>query len=158
MTKKWQNGLALLVSIALVCLVDVVGRYYAPDAWYTELAKPSSVIPPWAYPYIWVPAYLLNAVCVWLVWLSRSKQKDVFGAVVFYLVQLILNMQWSNIFFGLHRIDFAFYEILVFLLFVVLTNVMFWRVNRLAGALYVPYTLLVTYLVWVNYQFLLLNP
>ena len=156
MNKKWQNGLALLASVGLVLFVDLLGRN-GPDAWYETLAKPWYMPPHWAYPIIWIPLYGINAFCAWLVWLERNRHKDVFGAVVFYLVQLILNMQFSNIFFKLHRMDIAFYEIVTLVVVVCLCNFMFWRVNRLSGVLYLPYTLFVAYQAVICFAFWQMN-
>lgn len=50
-------------------------------------------------------------------------------------------MVWSVLFFGYQRIDLALAEMGVLLLTVTAAAVLFWRIDRPAGALMVPYVL-----------------
>jgi tryptophan-rich sensory protein len=43
-------------------------------------------------------------------------------------------------FFGLERIACGLAEIVILLLVIIANTVMFWRIDRLAGMLYVPYS------------------
>ncbi len=63
-----------------------------------------------------------------------------------YLVQLVLNAAWTLIFFGLHRPDLAFIEIVVLWLSIVATMTAFHPVNAVAAWLLLPYLLWVTLL------------
>jgi hypothetical protein len=69
-------------------------------------------------------------------------------------VQLCLNLAWSFLFFGLQRIDLALLEIVILLVAVI---IMFWRIERLAGLLFVPYAAWVTYATILNASLWLLN-
>jgi tryptophan-rich sensory protein len=60
-------------------------------------------------------------------------------------VQLGLNALWSYLFFALHRVDLAFFEILVLWSMILIVGILFWQKVRLAGALMLPY------LVWVGF-------
>ena len=88
--------------------------------------------------------YLLIAVSGWLVW-RQSGSFSVSGPLPIYFVQLFLNAAWTPIFFGLHRPDLAFLEIVLVWLSVVVTILVFFPVSILAAAL------LLTYLGWITF-------
>ncbi|MDA0261571.1 MAG: tryptophan-rich sensory protein, partial [Proteobacteria bacterium] len=72
-------------------------------------------------------------------------------------VQLGLNLAWSFLFFGLQRIDLALVEIFILLAAITVNTIIFWRVDRLAGLMFVPYVVWVTYATVLNASLWLLN-
>ena len=73
------------------------------------------------------------AVAAWLVWrqggwAGAARPLTVFGA------QLVLNVLWSCLFFGLHRPGLAFVEVLALWALIQWTLVLFWQRSRTAGA------------------------
>jgi len=60
-------------------------------------------------------------------------------------IQLVLNMAWSAIFFGLENPGLAFVEVLLLWTAIAATMVAFWRLSTVAGILFVPY------LAWVSF-------
>jgi tryptophan-rich sensory protein len=62
-----------------------------------------------------------------------------------FALQLVLNVAWSWIFFGLHQPGWAFVEIIMLWLAIVATTAAFFRCSKIAGWLLVPY------LVWVSF-------
>ena len=66
-------------------------------------------------------------------------------------------MLWSWLFFHWHRMDLAFYELLLFWVVILATLVAFWRVRPLAGWLFVPYLLWVTFAGYLNLTLWRLN-
>ena len=72
-------------------------------------------------------------------------------------MQLCLNLALSFLFFGLQRIDLALLEIVILLVAVIANTIMFWRIERLAGLMFVPYAAWVTYATLLNASLWLLN-
>ena len=67
-----------------------------------------------------------------------------------FAVQLALNLGWSIVFFGFRQIGLALVEVVVLLAAIIATTTLFWRVDRLAGALFIPYGLWVAYASLLN--------
>jgi benzodiazapine receptor len=136
--------LMLLLFILLSAAVASTGAMFQPDAWYLELAKPSWTPPDWVFGPVWALLYLLMAIAAWLVWYpagwSRSRVP-----LMLYGVQLAFNAAWSWLFFGLHRIDLGFLDIMALWFALLATTLAFYRVRKLAGLLLLPY------LAWVAY-------
>ncbi len=74
-----------------------------------------------------------------------------------FAVQLGLNLAWSFLFFGFRQIGMALLEIVILLVVITANTILFWRIDRLAGALLVPYVLWVTYAMVLNAAIWLLN-
>lgn len=124
------------------------------NSWYTLLNKPSFSPPNWVFAPVWTILFLLMGIASYLVW---KRQKRIRTPLKFYGVQLILNFLWSYLFFGLHRPDLALLGILSLWVFIFLTTKSFYKVDRLAGLLFFPYLLWVSFAVFLNYSILTLN-
>ena len=92
---------------------------------------------------------MISSAHGWLVWRERGL-KGARGALALFGLQLALNILWSLIFFGLESPGAAFVEIAVLWLAVAATLVAFRRIKPLAGWLFVPYLLWVSYAAVLN--------
>lgn len=137
-----QQLTGLVVSIAAVAAVAVLGGLWTDTgqgSWYASLDQPDWNPPDAVFGPVWTALYLAMAVAAWLVWrpLDRSAERTL--ALGAYGVQLVLNLGWTGVFFGLERPGWALVEISVLALAVAVTIGLFWNLNRVAGALLVPY-------------------
>lgn len=90
--------------------------------------------------------YALMGVAAWLVWRKPGGTQQ---ALWLFVIQLGANALWSWLFFAWHQGALASIEVLVLLLLIAATIVSFWRLNRLAAVLLVPYIL------WVGFASIL---
>ena len=151
--------LALIVFL-VVCLAaaGIGGAVTTPKIgnWYATLAKPSWNPPNWIFGPVWSALYFCMAVAAWLVW----RQGGFTGAKVpltLFAVQLILNVLWSCIFFGLEMPGLAFVEVLFLWLAIAATMVTFWRISTVAGILFAPYLAWVSFASVLNFTIWRLN-
>lgn len=108
----------------------------AIPGWYAGLAKPPFNPPNGVFAPVWSALYVLMAVAAWRVWLKTGlKSRE----MALYAVQLALNFAWSFIFFGAHALGAALIELVVLFVFILATMLTFWRKDRIAGALFLPY-------------------
>jgi len=108
------------------------------DDWYLRLAKPDWTPPSWVFGPAWTVLYLMMAVAAWLVWQSDSWRATR-TALVLFLAQLVLNVLWSVLFFGMQRPDLAFADIVLLWLSILATILAFWKHSLVAAWLLVPY-------------------
>lgn len=141
-----------LVGFLVLCLVvsAIGGAVTATSVgtWYQTLQKPSFNPADWVFAPVWTVLYILMAIAGWRIWRLRRTRASRIALLVFAL-QLGLNLAWSFIFFGFQMIGLALAEILILLFAIMVTTVLFWRIDRVAGLLFVPY------LAWVAYATLL---
>ena len=149
-----------LFAFIILCLVvsSVGGAITATsvDTWYQSLEKPSFNPPDWVFAPVWTALYILMGIAAWRIWRLRATENTGKALSIFGL-QLGLNLSWSILFFGLQRIDLALIEIFILLVTIVINTIVFWRVDRLAGLIFVPYVLWVTYATILNASIWLLN-
>ena len=72
--------------------------------------------------------------------------------------QLALNLLWSILFFGIRQIGFALAEIVLLLLAILVTTFLFWRIDRWAGVMMLPYIAWVSFATLLNASLWVLNP
>ncbi len=124
--------------------------------WYRTIIKPSWNPPDWVFGPVWTMLFVLMGTSAWLVWKSAGF-KDAAYSLSLFFVQLTLNITWSWIFFGLHAIGCALIEILVLWLAIVATTGAFFRRDKAAGWLLVPYLVWVTFASFLNFAIWRLN-
>jgi tryptophan-rich sensory protein len=125
-----------------------LGAFFMPGAWYAGLNKPSWNPPNWVFAPVWSALYTLMGVAAWLVW-RRGGFSVRRLPLMLFLAQLALNAAWTPLFFGLHHLGLAFAEILLLWGVLAATAVVFFRVDRPAG------TMLLPYLAWVSFAAML---
>ncbi len=132
-------GLAGFVAAAGVAASS--GALFKPDEWYETLRKPGWTPPPWVFPVVWTPLYLMIAISGWLAWRAGGLATFPF---VFYAAQLVFNTAWSGFFFGMRRADLAFIDLVLMWICILATLVGFAPVSQAAAWLLAPYLLWVT--------------
>ncbi len=148
--------LALAGWILLSFLAATIGGLAAPGPWYERVNKPSWNPPNAVFAPVWTVLFLMMGVAAWLVW-QRRGQPGVTLALTLFVGQLCLNVLWSWLFFHWHRMDLAFYELLLFWALILATLLAFWQVRPLAGWLFVPYLLWVSFAGFLNLTLWRLN-
>jgi tryptophan-rich sensory protein len=143
--------LACFVAAGLGSLFTMVSL----GTWYGGLVKPSWNPPNGVFGPVWTVLYATMAVAGWLVW--RRGGLASWLALRWFAVQLVLNVGWSAVFFGLQMPGLAVLEIVVLWLAIVATLITSWRVSRLAGILFVPYLLWVSFAAVLNFAIWRLN-
>ncbi len=114
------------------------------STWYVGLVKPPWTPASWVFGPVWSALYLMMAVAVWMVW-RRGGFATAAIPLTLFLVQLALNVAWSILFFGLRMPGLAFAEIVLLWFAILVTLILFWRSNPIAGFLLVPYILWTTF-------------
>jgi benzodiazapine receptor len=158
-SKSRRNLLGFLAFILLSIAVSGIGGAITAtsvDTWYQVLEKPSFNPPDWVFAPVWTALYILMGIAAWRVWRLRSFVNSG-KALSTFAVQLGLNLAWSFLFFGLQRIDLALGEIFILLIAIIVNTIMFLRIDRLAGLMFVPYVVWVTYATILNTSLWLLN-
>jgi translocator protein len=156
--------LAALLGFVLVCYavaaVGALATVPAIPTWYAALAKPSFNPPNWIFAPVWTTLYGLMAIAAWLVWRTPKAGPHAASRIAglnLFSVQLLLNAVWTPIFFHYHQLLTALVVILCLVVAITLTTLRFWKVDRLAASLMIPYLAWVTFATALNYQIYRLN-
>ena len=135
----------------------VLGGSGPGDPWFDTLRKPAIYPPPATFGIVWSILYVMMGVALTMIVTARGASgRGV--AILAFLIQLALNLAWSPLFFGAHRITAALYLLVAIDIAVLVTLVLFWRVRRAAALLLLPYLAWVLFATLLNWEFLVANP
>jgi tryptophan-rich sensory protein len=154
-----KNLIALAISISLCLLAGGLGAMATTpeiDGWYQTIEKPSWNPPSDVFGPVWTTLYVLMGVSAWSVWKPKGLKAAAIPLLLFGL-QLILNVAWSWIFFGLHQPGWAFAEIVVLWAAITATAIAFFKTSQPAGWLMLPYWAWVTFASVLNFSIWQLN-
>ncbi len=127
------------------------------NSWFAELVKPDAQPPGWVFGVVWSVLYFMIAIAFAMVLHARgARSRGV--AIGLFLSQFVLNLAWSPIFFGQHKVTMAFYLILAILVLAIATTVVFGRIRKAAAWLMVPYLVWLSFASILNFQIDRLNP
>lgn len=126
------------------------------DGWYRTIVKPAWNPPDTVFGPVWTALYLMMALAAWLVW-KPAGLRAAAASLTLFGVQLVLNIAWSWIFFGMHQPGWAFVEIVALWLAIAVTTRAFFRRSRVAGWLLVPYLAWVSFASVLNFSIWRLN-
>ncbi|MEP6658170.1 MAG: TspO/MBR family protein [Betaproteobacteria bacterium] len=157
--RRGGDLLGLGAFVALCLAVSAIGGWVTADgvgSWYRALQKPAFNPPDWVFAPVWTLLYLMIAVAGWRVWRSHGLAGARAGMAT-YATQLALNLAWSFLFFGGHMIGIALAEIVLLLAAIGVNAVLFWRVDRVAGGLLLPYAAWVAFAGVLNFALWRLN-
>ena len=151
----------LAVFIVLCQMAGVIGSFFTFESiprWYALLNKPWFTPPGWVFAPAWITLYTLMGTALYLVWTSRMDWGKKKLAVGLFGFQLLLNALWSIIFFGFREVGLALAEIAVLWIAIAGTSAAFWRIDKRAAALMLPYLAWVSFAALLNYSIWVLNP
>ncbi len=147
-----RNTLGLIVSLLLCYSVAGLGGWWtagAVSSWYPTLQKPPLNPPNWVFGPVWSLLYTMMAIAAWLV----GKRVGLTGGRVplgLFVLQLVLNLAWSGLFFGMKSPTLGAIDIILLWSAILATTITFWKVNKAAGALMTPYLLWVSFATYLN--------
>lgn len=153
-----KNRRPLLMFVLVTVAIGALGSFFTQPnipTWYAQLNHPSITPPNWVFGPVWTTLYVMMAVAAWRVWrITGLKSIEMLA----WGLQLALNFAWSVIFFAMHEIGAALVEIVLLDLAILYTMLLFWRRDRIAGALLAPYLAWTSFATLLTWRFAALNP
>jgi tryptophan-rich sensory protein len=155
-----SNTIKLIVAIAVPLAVGGLSGFATArgvESWYPTLIKPPFNPPSWVFGPTWTVLYIMMGVAAYLVWRQGLGVPGVKFTLTIFVVQLALNGMWSILFFGMQSPGWAFAEILMLWLTILISATLFWRLAPAAGWLMMPYLAWVSFAAVLNGSIWVLN-
>lgn len=162
---KQQLRLAFLrwavVTVPFILLLGFTAARIFPvgsqNLWYQALAKPALTPPDWAFPVAWTIIYILIGLA--LAMIIHARGSSLRGpAIALFAAQMVVNLIWSPLFFGLHQVGWSLVTLLVMFALSLATTIAFGRIRTGAAVLMMPYLLWIAFAGYLTYQIGELNP
>jgi benzodiazapine receptor len=157
---RMRKAARAIVAIGICELAGIIGSLFTRPSipgWYAGLAKPSFNPPSAVFGPVWITLYALMGIAAWLVYESGLKGTKVRRPLAIFVAQLVLNVLWSIMFFGIHHILGGFVIIVALWILIAATIKLFWPVSKTAAVLLVPYLLWVGFATVLNAALYVLN-
>lgn len=156
-----MNKLSKLITAILACegigLISTPFTIASIRTWYSTLNRPSFSPPNWVFGPVWTILYFMMGVSAYLIWVKGLKNKKIKVALMYFLIQLFLNLLWSIIFFGFHSPVLALIDIILLWLMILQTILKFNKISKQSSYLLVPYLLWVSFALVLNFSIVMLN-
>ena len=152
-----NKSIKLILCILLPLLVGGISGYFTSQSipnWYVYLNKPSFNPPNYLFGPVWTLLYILMGISFYLI---LNKPKVNWLLVGIFITQLILNFFWSFIFFNAHNLGLALFEIILLWASILTMIILFYKTNKWAAILNIPYLLWVSFATLLNYSIYSLN-
>ena len=159
---KKKTDFVKLIGCVIFCeLAGIVGSVFTfpmITTWYSTLNKPWFNPPNWLFGPAWTLLFLLMGISLYLVLEKGLQKKEVKKGVSIFGVQLLMNILWSVLFFGLMSPFLAFIEIIFLWIAIAFTIKSFYPISKKAAWLLVPYICWVSFAAILNLAVWILNP
>ena len=150
-----------LISAILICeAAGILGSLFTASAiptWYATLNKPSFNPPNWIFAPVWTMLFVMMGVAAFLVWKQGVAQPGVKFALGMFLLQLLFNVLWSVMFFGLRSPLAGLIDIAALWGTLAITIWLFFTHSTVAGILLLPYLAWVSFASVLNFAIWRLN-
>jgi translocator protein len=160
MSRTARDAIFALVAVAAVVIAAILGQFatfpnLAP--WYASLSKPGFNPPDWVFAPAWIALYALMGFALWRVLRLPPPTRGRKRAIAFFFAQLLLNAVWSWMFFAAHNPLLGLIDIVPQLMLILVTLVLFTRLDVIAACCLVPLAIWVAFAGVLNYSIWLLN-
>ncbi len=118
--------------------------------------KPPLSPPGIAFPIAWTILYALMGIGIARIIMAESSEQKKLG-IIFFIVQLVLNLAWCFIFFGAQKFGLALIELICIMAAAIAMIVTFLKVDKAAGVMQIPYIAWLCFAAYLNAGAWILN-
>ena len=147
----------VVIAILLSLIVGGLGGAATEiGPWYFQLQKPSWQPPDWLFGPAWTTIYVLTSIAGVKAWrrADEVQRRYFMGAL---LLNLVLNLLWSLIFFTSQRPDIALIEVVPLWLSILLMVLLVRSYSPVSALLMLPYLGWVAFAAYLNWTIVTLN-
>lgn len=151
----------IIVTWVIICVaLGFASGLSGQDAivnWYSDLKKPFFSPPNWIFGPVWTILYIMMGIAVGRVQGIGFDNLAAKKGVGFFIMQFIMNLLWSPVFFAMKQPMLALGIIIVLWLMILMTINKFRQVDKTAALLLYPYLLWVSFATALNLAIVMLN-
>ena len=153
----WKKIKPYVISILIALAIGGLSALLTKNNMevYSTITRPPLAPPSSIFPIVWSILFILMGISSAIVWKRNNEVTK--KALTIYTIQLTVNFFWSIIFFNLQNYLFAFLWILILWLLIIYMIVEFYKINKTAAYLQIPYLLWVTFATYLTFMIWILN-
>lgn len=148
------NYKKLILVIIITILIGSFFSFFTSTDIYDEIVRPVLSPPGIVFPIMWFILYTLMGISFYMI-LESNKNIEI--PIIIYFIQLLVNSLWTLLFFGIKNFLISSIWIGLLIILVIAMIISFYRVNKKAGLLQIPYLLWLCFALYLNISIYLLN-
>ena len=152
-----MNIKKIISYIVITLLVGSFFTLFIMDSFniYNTMDKPFLSPNKIVFPIVWSVLYILMGISLYIVSESKYLNKD--KSYLLYILQILVNSAWPLFFFKF-RLFFVSFLIVLLLIYLVIKLILeFYKINKLAAYLQIPYLLWLIFASYLSLGVFLLN-
>lgn len=151
--------ITFIVAVALPLSVGGLSALFTGDieSLYDSVVNPPFAPPASVFPIVWGILYVLMGIALYLVVKDGFEDGEVKEALLYFAITLIFNFFWTPIFFKWGRVLLALIWLGAMIVLAGINIVQFYRINKWAGFLLIPYFIWLLFALALNIGVYLLN-
>ena len=142
----------ILIPNIIGFLSSIIGKVSTE---FDKFNKPNWTPPGFIFPVVWTILYVLMGVSSYLIYESDSPYKN--RSLFVYGLNIFINGLWSIIFFRFKMFLLAFITIIILILLTVIMIIKYYRINKTAALLQIPYLIWLCVALALSYNVYILN-
>lgn len=150
-TETYVISIAIALGAGLLSSLVSMGK----QSEYAALKQPTLSPPGWLFPVVWTVLFILMGISAARVYLN-TPEKCPF-ALKLYLLQLVMNVLWTPLYFVLELRLAAFVLLLILLGTVIYMTSELKKIDRTAAYLQIPYIVWLVFAGYLNLATYILN-
>ena len=160
MSKKYKP---YIVSLLFTFGIALLSNYLvgASSVLYDSLIKPMLSPPANIFGIVWPILYTLMGIAAALIYTTSCNNDTCLSnkksALRLYIVQLIFNGIWPILLFQFEMFTLSFIWIMILWVLILKMFFDFYKINKDAGYMIIPYLLWVTFAAYLNFMIAILN-
>jgi benzodiazapine receptor len=150
-----------VVTVPAIVLLGMLSGYLSnsgySNPWFNALRKPGFMPPGWVFGAAWTLLYIMLGLSLAMLLHAKGAEKRE-RAIILFALGLTLNLAWSPIFFGMHKVTLALSVIAAMIVCTIGLIFALWKIRVVAALLLYPYLGWLMFASALNYKILELNP
>ena len=145
----------LIVNLIISLGVGGLSSFLTRDSMdvYSSIILPPFAPPSYLFPIVWAVLYVLMAISATIIYEKSPRSKS----LVIYALQLFVNFIWPLLFFNGRMFSAAFICLMILWFLVIWMILEFYKTDKLAAYLQIPYLLWLTFAAVLNFSIFVLN-
>lgn len=117
--------------------------------WYNRLNKSKYTPSSWVFGVVW-PILYICMIISFIIVKRNEKCKNYCNPLKFFTIQLLFNLIWTTIFFKFKNIKLALLDLILIIIFTLITIIQFYKISLTATLFLIPYFMWLCFALYLN--------
>lgn len=153
----WKLLIKNLIVPLSVGIISGFATREANKEFNSTAVQPAFTPPGWVFPVVWTLLYILMGISSYLIETTPYNTGKKNQSLITYYISLFFNFCWSFLFFMFNLYLTAFVWLVILFILVVTYTLKYFKINKIAGYLNIPYAIWLIFAGILNFSVYLLN-